>query len=359
MPDRDRATPCVHARVFVVDAEVVEQREHLHRERLVEFEQPDVGDRQAGLAQRLFGRRNRADTHDLGLDARESERHHAHLDAQAEVFRGIRASQQRDRRAVGERRGVARAHPAVRAERGLQRGQTLHRGFGPHALVFGRETPALGALDGDRDEVGLDLARRVRCGDLLLASHPEPVGTLLRERREAVVQTLGRVAHVEGLGVDELFGEEPRVRVDALAHRVVAHVLDATGDADVVLTEADHRADRGDRRHRAGAHPVDREAGNAQRQTGEDGGGAAEREALVADLRGGCDGDIVDAVLRQVGVALEEPDHRLDDQVVGAGVEVLALLTGPTERGTNPIHEYDVGSLGHGAHFLWLRTLFS
>jgi hypothetical protein len=33
--------------------------------------------------------------------------------------------------------------------------------------------------------------------------------------------------------VDDLLGDDPRVGVDALAHRVAAHVLDAAGDGDV------------------------------------------------------------------------------------------------------------------------------
>jgi hypothetical protein len=51
--------------------------------------------------------------------------------------------------------------------------------------------------------------------------------------REAVVQVLGGLAHDQGGRVDELLGDDPRVGVDALTHRVAAHVLDATGDGDV------------------------------------------------------------------------------------------------------------------------------
>src|SRR3712207_8903611 len=44
----DLAAPRVDPRVVVGDAEVVEERQHLHGERLVQLEQPDVGDVQAG-----------------------------------------------------------------------------------------------------------------------------------------------------------------------------------------------------------------------------------------------------------------------------------------------------------------------
>ena len=42
--DRDGAAPWIHARVLVVDSEVVEEAQHLHGERLVELEEPDVLD---------------------------------------------------------------------------------------------------------------------------------------------------------------------------------------------------------------------------------------------------------------------------------------------------------------------------
>ena len=114
------------------------------------------------------------------------------------------------------------------------------------------------------------------------------------------MQVLGRRAHHEGGRVDELLGDEARVGVDVLAHRVAAHVLDAAGDGDVVGADGDAAADVGDRRHRAGAHAVDRVARDGLGQPGEERGGPAEGQALVADLRGGRDGDLVDPLRRQL-----------------------------------------------------------
>ena len=71
MAEGDRAAVRVDPRVVVGDAEVVEEGQHLDGERLVDLEQPDVVDGQPGLAQRLLGGRDRADAHDLGLDAGE------------------------------------------------------------------------------------------------------------------------------------------------------------------------------------------------------------------------------------------------------------------------------------------------
>ena len=76
---------------------------------------------------------------------------------------------------------------------------------------------------------------------------------------------------------------------------------------------------------------------------------AAEGQSLVALLGGRSDGDIVIAVLWNLRVALEEPDHRLDDEIIGAGVPEHPLLAGPTERGSHAIDEHDFSSLGHSA----------
>ena len=235
--------------------------------------------------------------------------------------------------------------PSVRTERRLEPGEALHGRVGTHALVLGRETPARFAPDGDRDEVGLDLVGLVGRGDLLLAAHAEPVGALLGELRESVVEALGGDAHVEGVGAHELLGEEAGIGVGSGTQRVAAHVLDPTGDADVVGAEADRAGDRGDARHGARTHPVDRVARHAQRQAGEDRGGASEGQALVAFLGRGRDGDIVDAVFREVRIAVQKPDHRLDDQVVGSGVPVLTFFAGAPEGGADSVDEYDIASL--------------
>ena len=88
MAGGDGAAPGVDPLVVVGDAEVVEEGDDLHGERLVELEQADVLDGEAGLAQRLLGGRHRADAHDLGLDADERVRHQAHAHRQAQLGGG-------------------------------------------------------------------------------------------------------------------------------------------------------------------------------------------------------------------------------------------------------------------------------
>ncbi len=128
------------------------------------------------------------------------------------------------------------------------------------AAVVRRSTtgpsPALGP-DGNGDEVGLDGTSAVGLSHLLLAGGRERIGALAGELREPVVQVLGSLAHHERVRVDEAFGDEAWVGIDALAHRVSAHVLDATGEADVDGTGRDPCAQRRDGGHAACAHAVD------------------------------------------------------------------------------------------------------
>ncbi len=156
------------------------------------------------------------------------------------------------------------------------------------------------------------------------------------------MQVLRGHPHEQGGLVDELLGDEARVRVDALAHRVAAHVLDATGHDHVVGAEGDAAGGGGHGGQRAGAHAVDRVAGDGLRQARQQCCGAADRQTLVADLRGGRDRDLVDALDGQVRVTTHELPDALDDEVVGTGLVVDALRACLAERGADAIDEDDV-----------------
>ncbi len=196
---------------------------------------------------------------------------------------------------------------------------------------------------------------------LVLRRDGVSVGALLGDRREPVVQVLGGVAHDQRARVDQAVGEETRVRVCALAHRVAAHVLDAAGDDDVVLAEADARRGGGDGGHRAGTHAIDREAGNRLGQAREDRGRAPDGQALVAGLRGRGDGDLVDPSGVELRVAAQQFADGLDDQVVGAGLGVDALRSGLAERRADAVDEDDVSGVGGNNHagFLLAGTMRS
>ena len=252
VPHRDRAAVGVHPRVVVGDAVVLEEGEHLHGERLVDLEGLDVVDGQAGQPQRLLGRRDRAGAHHLGLDADEGVGDQAHLHGEAELARGLLVGQQRRGGTVVDARRVAGGDVAVRAERGLEAGERLHRRLRAHRLVGRGQAPAgLGRAGRDRHEVGLDLPGVVGGLRLLLAADGVLVDALLGDGGVAVVEVLRGLAHDERVGVHDPLGQDARVGVDALAHRVAAHVLDAAGDGDVVGTERDARGGVGHGRHRA------------------------------------------------------------------------------------------------------------
>jgi hypothetical protein len=61
------------------------------------------------------------------------------------------------------------------------------------------------------------------------------------------------------------------------------------------------------------------------------------------------DRDVVDAVLRHARIAFEQSDDRLHHEVVGPRVPVHALVTGSSERGTDPVDEHDFSSFSHAA----------
>ena len=166
------------------------------------------------------------------------------------------------------------------------------------------------------------------------------IGGFAREVRELVVQVLGGCAHHRGALVDQAVGDEAGVEVDFLAHRVMTHVLDAAGDRDVVRAHRDVPCDAGDGGQGTCAHPVDRKAGNGVWQAGEERDAAAEREALVADLGGGCDGDVADPFGRQLRVPSQKLTDDLRRHVVGA--RLREHPAGLPERGSHPVHEDDV-----------------
>ena len=343
MADGDRTAVAVDPGVVVGDAEVVQEAEHLDGEGLVDFEQADVRNAQPGVLERLLGGRDRADAHDLRFDAGEGVADQAHLDRQAEFPGGVGGGQQGGGGAVVEAGGVAGGDATVGAERGLERGEVGHRGARPRRLVHGVHGPALARLHGgDRHQVRLDLVVRVGGGQLVLGSDGVSVGAVLGDGGETVVQVLGGVAHVQGGRVHDPFGHKARVGVRAGAHRVVAHVLDAAGDHDVVRAEADAARRGGHGGHGAGAHPVDREAGHGPRQPGQQGGGAADGQALVAGLGGGGDGHLVDPLGRQGRVAAHQFADALDHEVIGAGSGVDAFLAGAAEGGADTVDEDDV-----------------
>ena len=161
------------------------------------------------------------------------------------------------------------------------------------------------------------------------------------------MQVLGRASHHGGGLVDEPLRDETRVEVDVVAHRVMAHVLDAAGEGDVHGAECNLSRGRRDGRERAGAHAVDGEARHRVGNAGEEPDVASERQPLVAHLRGGREDDVADALGWDLRVAAHELAHGLDRHVVSARPPELAFGACLSERGAHAVDEEDFAPLSH------------
>ncbi len=133
MAERDGAA--VDVELLVGDAELALAVDRLAREGLVDLEEVDVVDREAGLREQLLHRRERADAHDRRVDARRCEGAEVAERLEPERLGLLAAHHERRRRAVGERRAVAGGDAALGRERGLERGEPLERGVGARQLV--------------------------------------------------------------------------------------------------------------------------------------------------------------------------------------------------------------------------------
>src|SRR5690606_29941514 len=103
--DGDRAA--VDVQLVVVDAEVLGRRQDLRGERLVDLDQVDVVDGHPGVGERLAGRLDRAEAHDLGGQAGDAGRHDPRQRGYAELG-GLGVAHDDDRGgAVVQRAAVA------------------------------------------------------------------------------------------------------------------------------------------------------------------------------------------------------------------------------------------------------------
>ena len=100
----------------------------------------------------------------------------------------------------------------------------------------------------------------------------------------------------------------------------------------------------GDGGQRPGAHPVEREPGHGVRDPREQRDRPAERQSLVADLRGRGEDDVADPLGREPRIAAQELAHDLDGHVVGARSPEHALRPGAPERGADAVDVDDFAS---------------
>jgi hypothetical protein len=224
-----------------------------------------------------------------------------------------------------------------------QFGEILYRGSWAGRLILGVKCPTLPWLHGgDWDKVFLDLLAGICFGQFRLGRGRVCVRSVFGDVREAVVQILGRVAHVQCCWIHEPLGHEPRIGISAGAHGVVAHVLHAAGNDDVVRAEADATRRRRHCCHGSGAHAVDCEARHRAGKACQKGGRPANGEALIARLGGRGDGYLVNAVSRQRRIAAHQFPDAFHDKVISARTRINAFLAGFTEGCPHTIHEHDV-----------------
>jgi len=161
------------------------------------------------------------------------------------------------------------------------------------------------------------------------------------------VEVLRGRAHGHRRGIDEPLGHEARVEVHVVAHRVVAHVLDAAREHELGRAHRDLACARGDRGERSRAHAIDREAGHALRQPGEQRHVAAQRQPLVTHLGSGRHHHVVDPLGWQAGVAPDQLAHDLDAHVVGARAPEHPLGAGPSEGCPDAVDVVDLAQFPH------------
>src|SRR5207248_3542243 len=106
-------------------AELVAPGQHLDGERLVQLEQGDLVERDAGLLEHAARGRDRAVAHQVRLDTRVRVADEAELRLDPELPCGLLRDEQRRRRAVGQPGGAARRDAAAGAKGRLQRGEAV------------------------------------------------------------------------------------------------------------------------------------------------------------------------------------------------------------------------------------------
>ncbi len=261
--------------------------------------------------------------------------------------RALRGDERR-RRSVRQPGRVAGRDAPAGAERRSQRRERLHRRVGPEELIAVGNRPAVVREDGHRHDDVVHHALVPGLSGASLGLDRVSVGRLPRQVREGVVEVLRRLPH-DGRGVvDDPLCDEAGVEVDVGAHRVVAHVLDAADEDDLGGTHRDLARTSGRRSERAGAHPVDGEAGNRRRQPCEERNVAPEREALVAHLRGRGEDDVVDPVRRELRVPAKHLAHGLHGHVVRARLREEPVCRRPAERRAHAVDVDHIAKLRHG-----------
>ena len=121
------APPC-HVCDRLTQLKLAQDRQRLHRERLVDFDQVDVCHRKSGPLQRLARRVDRPHPHHARVDAGRSRGNPARQRADPQRVRPRTRHQRQRARAVVQAAGIARRNRSIAAKGGPQFAQCLHAG---------------------------------------------------------------------------------------------------------------------------------------------------------------------------------------------------------------------------------------
>ncbi|GAA3486733.1 hypothetical protein GCM10018987_08120 [Streptomyces cremeus] len=232
-----------------------------------------------------------------------------------------------------ERDRVEAAHLADRGEGGLEGGERVGGGAGPHVLVVVEDQQAVAVAD--RDD-----------GAVEAAVLPSRGGTLLGEGG-VLVHVAPRVALDGGdeVGADALRDEAVLVVGDRVvepgaavgAHRYARHGLDAARQDQVLPAGPDLHGGQVDGFQARGAEAVLLDARDRVGESGGDGGGAGDVGALVADRADDAEDDVVDGRGVEVGEAGGDLVDEADDEVDRLGAVQGAAGLAAAARGADRV----------------------
>ena len=303
-----------------IEPKLLDAGQRLGGEGLVELDNIDLVERQAGPGQRLADRRHRAEAHQFGLAAGDREGADARQHRQPMLAGVILAGHQHRRRAVGQRRGAAGGDRTRGVEGRGQTGQRRCRGLGPDA--------AIGLDTGNLDNFAIETSTGARLSRLGLGGGGE--GVLGRARQGvAPGKVLGGATHRLVGGGIALGQTGMGHRIEA-HHRHPGHRFDTATNKGVAGAAGDRPGGHVHRLHRGATVTVDRGGGDAQRQTGEKADGAGDVQPLLAFGKGAADDQILEVGRGDAGAANQFADHG-GGEIVGPGAG-QAALTGRSER---------------------------
>src|SRR6516162_182707 len=330
MADRDRAAVHVDPAVVERQFEPAQAGQHLCRKGLVDLDDVDVGEAEAGAGQRLLRGGDRTDPHDPWRHARDAAADYPGERLSTRPVAGLAAGDDHRHGAVVDAGSVAGGrHPTL-----LQRPEARERrqiGLRPRMLVLGDlDRPRSAAWHLDRKDLALEEAVGLGRSIFALRGFGENIAGLARDLVVAR-QVVGGLRHRVGaeLALDLRVREARADRriIDAavaaerglgLVHdkRRAAHAFDTARDHDLALAAGDRLRCHDDRIEAAAAVALQNRAGDLDRQARQQPGVPPDAAAVFARLIGAANDDILD-LFRVERALLDDLGDDRGEHVIG------------------------------------------